>query len=73
MSKGLLSAIGDAPRFLTPKELAELLRLSLSSVYRLIEKRQIPFHRLSGSIRFARGDVEAFIQEGRTEDFGRSR
>lgn len=55
------------PRFLTPRELAMLLRLSPTSIYRLIEKRQIPFHRLSGSIRFAREDVEAFIIHGRIE------
>lgn len=53
------------PRFLTPKEVACLLRLSLSSVYRLVEARQIPFHRLSGSLRFLREDVEAFIADGR--------
>lgn len=67
MSKGTLPKTEEAPRFLTPAELADLLRLSLSSVYRLVEGRQIPFHRLSGSIRFAREDVEAFIAEGRIE------
>jgi len=68
MSKGFLPTTEEEmPRFLTPKELGMALRLSLSSVYRLIERRQIPFHRLSGSIRFAREDVEVFIAEGRVE------
>lgn len=67
MPKDLLPKNEGTPRFLTPRELSDLLRLSLSSIYRLVDGRQIPFHRLSGSIRFAREDVEAFITEGRID------
>jgi len=58
---------GAEKRFLTPKELAAELRLSPNSIYRLVEQRAIRFYRVSGSLRFAREDVEAFIRQGCVE------
>jgi excisionase family DNA binding protein len=58
------------PRFITPKQLAALLGLSKSGVYRFIEKRQIRFYRFTGSLRFERRDIEAFIEKGRVEPRG---
>lgn len=49
---------------LTPNEVASLLRLSTSSIYRLVERRQIKFYRVSGSLRFALADVKQFIEGG---------
>jgi predicted DNA-binding transcriptional regulator AlpA len=33
----------DAPRYLTPKQAAHYLGLSVFSIYRLIERRAVPF------------------------------
>jgi excisionase family DNA binding protein len=51
----------------TPSEAAELLRLSKASIYRLVEKRAIPFYRVSGSLRFAQKDLEEYLARGRVE------
>jgi excisionase family DNA binding protein len=52
---------------LTPDEAAEVLRLSKASIYRLVERRMIPFHRVSGSLRFSRKDLEEYVLRGRVE------
>lgn len=51
-------------------DVAELLRVSKTSVYRLVERRAIPFFRVSGLLRFDRADVEAFLDAGRVEPVG---
>lgn len=48
-------------RLLTVDDLAALVNLSRSSVYRLVETRSIPFHKISGSLRFSSNDVTAFL------------
>ena len=52
---------------LTPDELAGLLSISKVSVYRLVEKRTIPFYRVNGSLRFDKNDVMAYLKENRIE------
>jgi len=52
---------------ITPEELASILRLSKPSVYRLIEKRKIPFYRISGSLRFKMTDIEKYISNARID------
>jgi excisionase family DNA binding protein len=72
MPKGFLPTIEvQANRFITPKELASLLRLSEKSIYRLVERRLLPFYRISGSLRFDHEDIEAFIKQGKVEPLGR--
>lgn len=58
---------------LTPDEVAELLRVSKTSVYRLVERRIIRFYRVCGLLRFDREDVHAFIGDGRVEPMGEHR
>jgi len=57
-------------RLLTPRELAAMLRLSMSSVYRPIARRNIPFHRFNRKLRFRLGDVEEFLKGNRVEKIG---
>lgn len=52
---------------ITPEELASLLRMSKPSVYRLIEKRKIPFYKISGSIRFKISDIKKYIEDARID------
>lgn len=46
---------------MTLPEVAQLLRTSKTSIYRLVEARRLPFFRLGGTLRFARQEVEAFL------------
>jgi excisionase family DNA binding protein len=55
------------PNMLTPDDLAGILRISKTGVYRLVEKRQIPFFRVGGSLRFAKSDISAYLSGNRIE------
>ncbi|MBU0625816.1 helix-turn-helix domain-containing protein [Patescibacteria group bacterium] len=52
---------------LNVRELAALLKVSATSVYRLVERRDIPFVRLPRGLRFSEADVEAFLARHRVE------
>ncbi len=51
--------------FLTPDEMAECLAVSKTTVYRLVVRRQIPFYKIGGSLRFRKEDIEKFFEERR--------
>lgn len=51
-------------KLLTPEEVGDMLRFSLSTVYRLVAERQIPFRRISGSLRFDETEIVDFINRG---------
>lgn len=54
-------------KLLTPKELAGILRISLTGVYRLVEGRKIRFYRVRGTLRFDARDIESYLQSGCVE------
>jgi len=49
----------------TPDELAQMLKISRSSVYRLVEQRQIPFYKVRRSLRFKQSDISAYLEQSR--------
>ena len=65
MAKDLASSMGS--ELLDVLELADFLRISRASVYRLVERRLIPFHRLPRGLRFRRDDIEGFLSRCRVE------
>lgn len=52
---------------ITPKDLAVLLKVSNTTIYRIIEGRKISFYKINGSIRFRQADVEAYMKVNRFE------
>lgn len=48
-------------RLFTVDEVATFLAVSKSTVYRLVERRELPFVRLPGALRFAQDDLQAFL------------
>jgi len=54
-------------RLLTPDEMADLLRISKSTLYRLIEKRKIPFYKVEGSLRFLKRDIVSYLDKNRVD------
>lgn len=48
-------------------EAAELLRISVSSVRRLQQRRLIPFFKVGGGIRFARSDIVSYLEKSRVK------
>ena len=65
------STAGVPQDLLTPDEVAELLRVSKTSVYRLVERREIRFCRVCGLLRFCRSDVEQFLRAGSVDPIGK--
>ncbi len=57
-------------KLLTTKDLAIFLSISKSTVYRLIERREIPFCKVRGSVRFDKKDIKSYLQRNRVESIG---
>lgn len=55
------------PSLMTPKDLALLLKVSGTTIYRIIESRKISFYKINGGIRFKQTDVEAYMNANRFE------
>jgi len=56
-----------SPELLTPDELAEMLKISKAGVYRLMERRLIPFAKVMGSIRFDKEDILKYLEQNKVE------
>ena len=56
---------GSLPSLLTLQEVAAFLHLSKTSVYRLVERRELPFCRVGRNLRFTREDLEAYLEARR--------
>lgn len=52
---------GTLPSLLTIDEVADFLRISNTSVYRLVGRRELPVCRVGRSLRFDRRDLEAYL------------
>lgn len=48
---------------LTIKEVAEYLRITEKTAYRLASERKIPGFKVGGSWRFRKGEIDAWIDE----------
>lgn len=56
------------PEFLTVRETAALLRLAPVSVYRMVDRQELPVYRFLRVLRFKRRDVLEYIERSRTGD-----
>lgn len=59
--KDTVSATVPQPEFLTVEEVANLLRVTKMTVYRTIDRGEIPYYRLGRLKRFRRSDVEDYL------------
>ena len=53
--------------FYTVKELAELLRVTEMTIYRLVKRGEIAAHHIGRVMRFRRVDIEAFLEKHRNQ------
>ena len=49
--------------FLNSKELAAYFGVSLKTIYRRIENRELPFYKIGGCIRFKKEDVDNYLNK----------
>jgi len=59
--------MGDQIRWMSTRETAERLGITLRTLYRFIDEGQIPAYKLGRVIRLKEHDVEAFIEGARIE------
>ena len=53
-------------KLLTPKEVAEMLRVSVKTVYSWVNSGRIPYYKLAGSVvRFKEDEILKWIEESR--------
>lgn len=52
-------------RLLTASEIAELLFVSVKTVYQWVELNQIPYLKLNGSVRFHPRDIDIWIKNSK--------
>jgi len=53
--------------FLTVKEVSEVFRVSDDTIYRLLDKRDLPFYRICGCKRILLTDLEEYIQKSKIQ------
>ena len=58
-----LATSSPRPRFLTPAEVAQQLRVSAMTVYRLIKAGDLRAARIGKSYRIREDDVDAYLQD----------
>jgi excisionase family DNA binding protein len=66
-----MSTASDSVELLTIAEAAKLLRVSVSSVQRLQQRRLLPFIKVGGRVRFAMSDLSSFVADNRVEAIGK--
>lgn len=57
--------------FLSPIEAASFFNISRPTIYRLIEKRQIPFYKIGGNIRLKKKDIINYLENFHFESLTR--
>lgn len=50
-------------KLLTVEEIAELFQTSTSTIYRWVHKREIPFVKLGGKLRFSLDAIQEYIKK----------
>ncbi len=56
---------------LTPKEVAERLKVSQVWIYKLVREKRIPFYRLGKNVRFSEIDLQKWMEESRNKEYHR--
>ncbi len=57
----------EIEKLLTIKDVATLLTVSVTTVRRLQQGRQLPFIKVGGGIRFAKNDIVEYLKKVRIE------
>ena len=53
--------------FLTPDDMATLFSISRKTVYRLVDRRLVPFYKIGGVLRFRKEDIEEYLNTTRID------
>ena len=53
----------DVPHYLTPPEVAAMLRCQLSTIYQLVHKKRIPFRKRGRQLLFEAREIDEWTKE----------
>jgi excisionase family DNA binding protein len=53
--------------YLTAKEVAGLLKLSLQTIRRYTMNKEIPFHKINRAVRFKKSEIELWVEKREEE------
>jgi excisionase family DNA binding protein len=62
---------GESKELLTAKEVEELLRIDVKTIYNYVQRGLIPYVRIQSNLRFVKSDVLAWLAEHRSTGKGR--
>ena len=54
-------------KFLTVKEVSEVLRVSTDTIYRLLDNRKLPFHMIGGCKRIMLKDLQHYLDQNKIQ------
>jgi excisionase family DNA binding protein len=57
----------NSSSLLLVSDLAKILKMSKTAVYRIISSRKIPFYKIGHNIRFAEKDVLKYLEDNRVK------
>ena len=57
--------MSNDPEFFTVNELAEMLKVTPKTIYRMTERGSLTCHKIGKSKRYSRADVDAFLERVR--------
>ena len=55
------------PSLLTPEEVMSRFKISRATLYRLVGKRAIPFHKVGRSLRFSEDNIQEYLSRNRVD------
>ena len=65
--KNLMSEDLTAENLICPADVAKMLNISKTCVYRLKDQRIIPFFKVGGSVRFRMSDIKSYLERIRVK------
>jgi len=62
----MVSLLAQDQEFFTVQELAQLLKVNIKTIYRMVDRGDIHYYEVGGRTkRFRRGDVDAYLKSRR--------
>jgi excisionase family DNA binding protein len=62
METGLITNNSINRRLLKPMEAADILAISRATLYRMVDRREIFAHKVGGSLRFSKEDIDDYLE-----------
>lgn len=63
VNKLMIADFNSMPEFIDVKQLAQLLGISIPTVYRIKDSGDITFHQIGANIRFRKKDIEEYLNK----------